>query len=87
MAAEGIPANRIIYPHHHQGTMPVTTFRDFERRFRRPYAYRLDRTDAFPDKITMRECLDTSVRDTIADIDVVTPAAEFVVDDVLHDVR
>ncbi len=47
--------------------MSIVTFRDLERRLRCPYAFRLDRTEAFPDKITMKECLDISIRDTIAD--------------------
>ncbi len=67
MSAYPVRANTIICPHYHQGTMPAATFRDLERRLRCLYAYRLDRTDAFPDKITMRECLDTSVRETIAE--------------------
>ena len=46
--------------------MATTTFSDLRRHLRCPYAYRLDRTDAFPDKITIQECLDVSVRDTIS---------------------
>lgn len=41
------------------------TFDDV-RIFRRcPYAYRLDKTDAFPDKYTLLECLVRSVNDTV----------------------
>jgi len=46
-------------------TMPAVTYDDI-RRFRRcPYAFRLDRTEAFPDKLTLPECLETAVKDTI----------------------
>ena len=45
--------------------MAMTTFEDL-RIFRRcPYAFKLDRTEAFPDKMTLQECLDRSVRNTI----------------------
>ena len=30
-----------------------------------PYAFKLDSTDAFPDKITLQECLELAVKDTI----------------------
>lgn len=45
--------------------MAITTFSDLESFHRCPYAYRLDRTDAFPDKITLDDCLRRSVDDTI----------------------
>ena len=46
--------------------MTSFTFRDLRDYGRCPYAYRLDRTEAFPDKITLQECLDISVKDTIS---------------------
>lgn len=45
--------------------MAITAFSDLESFRRCPYAYRLDRTDAFPDKVTLDECLRRSVDDTI----------------------
>ena len=45
--------------------MAITTFSDLESFRRCPYAYKLDRTDAFPDKVTLDECLRRSVDDTI----------------------
>ena len=56
----------ISYASDYLTNMPGASFEDLRRHLRCPYAYRLDRTDAFPDKITMQECLDRSVRDTIA---------------------
>lgn len=45
--------------------MTVTTFSDLESFFRCPYAYRLDRTEAYQERITLDECLGKSVNDTI----------------------
>ncbi len=45
--------------------MPQISFDDIRRWRRCPYAFRLDSTEAFPDKISMQECLDLSVKDTI----------------------
>ncbi len=47
--------------------MAITTFSDLESFRRCPYAYRLDRTDAFQDKITLDDCLRRSVDDTISE--------------------
>ncbi len=45
--------------------MSLATFEDLESFRRCPYAYRLDRTEAYPDKLTLQECLDRSVSETI----------------------
>ena len=45
--------------------MATVTFSDLESFRRCPYAYKLDSTDAFPDKITLEDCLKQSVDDTI----------------------
>ncbi len=45
--------------------MPMITYSDLESYRRCPYAFKLDSTDAFPDKITLQECLDHAVKDTI----------------------
>ncbi len=43
----------------------MISFDDVRTFDRCPYAYRLDKTEAFPDKITLSECLSQSVRDAI----------------------
>ena len=45
--------------------MPTITYSDLESYRRCPYAFKLDSTDAFPDKIALQECLDHAVKDTI----------------------
>ena len=43
----------------------MITYSDLESYRRCPYAFKLDSTDAFPDKITLQECLDRAVKDAI----------------------
>ena len=45
--------------------MSIASFEDLKSFRRCPYAYRLDRTEAYPDKLTLQECLDRSVSETI----------------------
>ena len=59
--------NNIFYIHCIPIIMVALTFGDIRSYLRCPYAYRLDRTDAFPDKMTLQECLDRSVKEAISD--------------------
>lgn len=46
--------------------MAPVTFEDIRVFLRCPYAYALDRTEAYPDKITVDECLEISVKEAVA---------------------
>lgn len=46
--------------------MASVTFEDIRVFLRCPYAYALDRTEAYPDKITVDECLEISVKEAVA---------------------
>ena len=54
-----------IYAPCNHGAMAVRTFEDVRVFGRCPYAYRLDRTEAFPDKITLAECIEISVKEAV----------------------